>query len=397
MGIELLTFTTLFPNAVQTRHGIFVEQRLRHLRATGEVGVRVVAPIPWFPSSRSVFGKYATFARVPATEERHGVPVYHPRYPVIPKIGLGVAADLMAAATARAVHAHLKSGPPVDVLDAHFFYPDGVAAVRLGRRFGLPVVITARGTDINLYPSFARPRKLILWAAEHAAGIVTVCRALKDRLVELGVQADKIRVLRNGVDLQQFRPLDRDRCREQLGWRGTVLLSVGHLIERKGNHLAIQALARLPDVRLAFAGDGEEQSRLRRLAMDTGVADRVEFLGHVEQADLARYYCAADALILASSREGWANVLLESMACGTPVVASRVWGTPEVVAAPEAGVLMRSRDAEGIVRAVTELFDAYPDRAMTRRYAEGFSWDSTSQGQLELFAAVRECGAERRR
>ena len=397
MGIELLTFTTLFPNAVQTRHGIFVEQRLRHLRATGEVGVRVVAPVPWFPSSRSVFGKYATFARVPIIEERHGVRVYHPRYPVIPKIGLGVAADLMAAATARAVHAHLESGPPVDVLDAHFFYPDGVAAVRLGRRFGLPVVITARGTDINLYPSFARPRKLILWAAEHAAGIVTVCRALKDRLVELGVQADKIRVLRNGVDLQQFRPLDRDQCREQLGWRGTVLLSVGHLIERKGNHLAIQALARLPDVRLALAGDGEEQPRLRRLAMDTGVADRVEFLGPVEQADLARYYCAADALILASSREGWANVLLESMACGTPVVASRVWGTPEVVAAPEAGVLMRSRDAEGIVRAVTELFDAYPDRAMTRRYAEGFSWDSTSQGQLELFAAVREGGAERRR
>jgi glycosyltransferase involved in cell wall biosynthesis len=119
-----------------------------------------------------------------------------------------------------------------------------------------------------------------------------------------------------------------------------------------------------------------------------GVADRVRFLGVLNQRQLCQVYSAVDALVLASSREGWANVLLEAMACGTPVVASAVWGTPEVVAAPEAGVLMPSLDAAGVAQGVRELFAAYPDHAATRRYAEGFNWDATTAGQLKLFRSI---------
>jgi len=115
---------------------------------------------------------------------------------------------------------------------------------------------------------------------------------------------------------------------------------------------------------------------------------RVQFLGAVPQAQLRGHYGNADALVLASSREGWANVLLESMACGTPVVASRVYGTPEVVAAPEAGVLMDERTPQGVADAVNRLRAAYPDRGATRRYAERFSWDDTTAGQLRLFGDV---------
>src|SRR5207253_8046638 len=121
---------------------------------------------------------------------------------------------------------------------------------------------------------------------------------------------------------------------------------------------------------------------LENLAANLGIKDRVRFLGSLDREALCDVYNSADALVLASSREGWANVLLESMACGTPVIGSAVWGTPEVIARPEAGLLMEKRDAASIVAAVKELRRALPDRAATRRYAEGFDWQATSDGQL---------------
>jgi len=139
---------------------------------------------------------------------------------------------------------------------------------------------------------------------------------------------------------------------------------------------------------LVIIGNGPERAALGTLAQESGVADRVAFAGVMAQEDLRHYYGAADALILASSREGWANVLLESMACGTPVVASRVGGTPEVVTAPEAGLMMAERTPEALADAVRRLFGHYPDRNATRRYAEGFSWADTTAGQLRLFRRI---------
>ena len=118
------------------------------------------------------------------------------------------------------------------------------------------------------------------------------------------------------------------------------------------------------------------------------MAARVRFLGAVPHAELAALYGAADALVLASSREGWANVLLEAMACGTPVVATDIWGTPEVVADPAAGRLVPERTPAALAAAVAALLADPPARAATRRYAERFSWDATVEGQLALFAEV---------
>jgi glycosyltransferase involved in cell wall biosynthesis len=229
---------------------------------------------------------------------------------------------------------------------------------------------------------------MIQWAASKAAHVITVCDALKTEMMALGVDGARITPLRNGVDLQRFQPLDRPAVRDELELQGFVLLSVGHLVPVKGHELAIGALTLLPDVTLLLAGDGAERPRLEALARELGVGRRVRFLGAVPQAELVRYYNAADALVLASSREGWANVLLEAMACGTPVVASRVWGTPEVVAAPAAGVLMEERSPRGVADGVSRLRAAGIDRTETRRYAEGFSWDATTQGQLRVFERV---------
>lgn len=377
--LTLLTYTSLYPNNSEPNHGIFVENRLRHLVATGGVRSRVVAPVPWFPFRSRLFGDYATKARVGRIETRHGLMVCHPRYVVAPKVGMSWTPFSLYRAT-RSLLAELDRQNTFDLIDAHYFYPDGVAAAILGRALGKPVVITARGTDINFIPRYGVPRRLILWAASHAAGIVAVSSSLKRAMVDLGIPDERITVLRNGVDLDTFH------FAATVGApTGRRLLSVGHLIERKAHDLTISALPILPGFSLTIVGEGPERPKLEALAAKLSVADRVRFLGAVPHRELCSVYQSADALVLASNREGWPNVLLESMASGTPVVASDVWGNPEVVAQPEAGVLMRERSAAGIAEAVTRLFDALPDRAATRRYAEGFSWDATSAGQIELF------------
>ncbi|HET7763742.1 MAG TPA: glycosyltransferase family 4 protein [Burkholderiales bacterium] len=385
--MKILTFSTLYPHAARPSHGIFVETRLRHLLASGKVESQVVAPVPWFPSDDARFGEYAIHARAPREEQRHGIQVLHPRYPLLPKIGMTISPFLLARAVRPLIERMLRSYP-FDLIDAHYFYPDGVAAVMIGQRLGKPVVITARGTDVNLIPRYRLPRAMIRWAARRAAGMITVARALKDDLVGIGVPGERIEVLRNGVDLQLFRPIEREAARARLGFPRTTLLSVGLLITRKAHDLVIRALAALPGMDLVVVGDGPEREALAALARESRVGDRVRFVGSVPQEELRNYYGAADALVLASSREGWANVLLESMACGTPVVASRAGGSPEVVSAPEAGVLMAERTPEAVVEGVRRLFARRPDRAATRRYAEQFSWEETTRGQLRLFERV---------
>ncbi|MGQ0652110.1 MAG: glycosyltransferase family 4 protein [Betaproteobacteria bacterium] len=393
--MKILTFSTLFPNAARPSHGIFVETRLRQLVASGEVEAKVVAPVPWFPWTHARFGSYADFARAPAEETRYGIEVLHPRYLVVPRIGMTLAPFLLYRAALPSLR-RLAERYPFDLIDAHYFYPDGVAAALLARRLRKPVVITARGTDLSLIPRYRAPRRMVQWAATRASGMITVAASLKAELVRLQVSPERVHVMRNGVDLELFSPSDRATTRAALGMHRTTLLSVGHLIERKGHDLVIRALADLPDAELVIAGDGPQREALEALARAVGVAARVRFVGVLRQSDLARYYTAADVLVLASSREGWANVLLEAMACGTPVVATDVGGSAEVVRAPAAGVLAAERTPVALTQALQRLLGAPPAREATRRYAEQHSWHATTRAQLELFRQVCAAPTARR-
>jgi glycosyltransferase involved in cell wall biosynthesis len=389
--IRLLTFSTLFPHAARPNHGIFVENRLRHLLASHAATSTVLAPVPWFPSRSSRFGDWALNACAPAVESRFGIEIRHPRYPVLPKVGMSVAPWLLYRAMVPQVARLLAEGHEFDAIDAHYVYPDGVAAIWLGRHFGLPVVITARGTDVTLIPRYRVPRRLIQGAIRDASALIAVSAALKQALVALGAPPDKVTVLRNGVETDLFHPpADRIAVRAGLGLKGPTLISVGSLIERKGHHRTIEAMRQLPGFELIIAGEGPERDRLSALIAEYGLGDRVRLLGPRPHRELPGLYGAADASVLASSREGWANVLLESMACGTPVVAANIWGNPEVVRAPAAGVIYEPNTPEGIAAGVRRLFASLPDRAATRAYAEPFSWDETTDGQVALFRRVIE-------
>jgi len=205
--MRLLTFSTLYPNAAAPTHGVFVENRLRHLVRTGAVTSTVLAPVPWFLSRHPRFGAWARHAAAPATETRSGLTVQHPRFLAIPRIGMRVAPHLLYRAAAGAMARLLAQGHVFDLIDAHYFYPDGVAAIWLGKRFGLPVVITGRGSDLTQFPQYAGPRRLIREAALAADGVITVSDGLRRALGELGVPPERVTVLRNGVDLGVFKPM----------------------------------------------------------------------------------------------------------------------------------------------------------------------------------------------
>ncbi len=388
--VRTLLFSTLYPSAERPTHGIFVETRLSQLLRAGQVETRVVAPVPWFPSTSARWGSYARFARTPRREQRAGVEVYHPRYLLPPKVGMSLAPFLLALGARGTVRRLIAEGFDFDVIDAHYYYPDGVAAALLGAHFGKPVTVTARGSDINQIPQHWWPRRLIRWAGARAAASIGVSAALVQRMRGLGLDPARLQVMPNGVDMERFSAHDPAAMRQALGIvAGPVLLTVGNLHEHKGQWLAIEALARLrlrrPAAQLLVIGAGPDEALLRERARALKVEDAVRWVGTVPNETLARWYSAADVLILGSSREGWPNVLLEAMACGTPVVASDVGGVREIVQAPEAGRVVAERTPQAFEQAIESVLSAPPARADVRRYAAGFGWDRTSAAQQALF------------
>lgn len=391
--MNLVTISTLYPNKNDPKHGIFVHTRLRHLlHSYPEITATVIAPVPWFPFSSKMFGEYAKYAHVPAKENIDGITILHPKYLVIPKIGMYITPFFLARSIKR-VFKTLLINQHIDIIDGHYFFPDGVAIEKVAAQFNIPFTCTARGTDINLIPTFPKARKMLQSVFTNAAHMMSVCQALKDEMVGLGVDEKRVSVMRNGVDLSLFNPSDNDEqyaLKQALGLSTPhLIVSVGWLIERKGHHLIIEALQELPTVTLAIAGSGPDLESLKKLARQLGVDERVQFLGALSQPELNSWFRCADLSVLASSREGWANVLLESMASGTPVVATKVWGTPEVVRSRAAGVLVE-RTPSAIAQGVTNLLSNKPSRDDTRRYAEQFSWNETCDGLYNIFVSIKD-------
>ena len=395
--LRVLTFTSLFPSLARPRHGIFVETRLRHLVQDCAVDARVIAPVPWFPFSSPAFGAYARHAATPRRTTRDsGLQVTHPRYLMLPKLGVSFQADSMARAAEADILALKASGWQPQIIDAHYLYPDGVAAALLAEKLGIPFIVTARGTDVNVLAHMPGPAERILWAVRRAATVITVSSRLKAALLTLDVEAAKVVVLRNGVDLELFRPEDARAARQLLGLpAGRIAICVGHLLPEKGHALAIESLPALPGWRLVFAGDGPLRNELGALARQLGVEERVIFLPAMPQKELRHLYSAADVMLLTSTREGWPNVVLESMACGTPVVAVDVGAVVEMITHPNVGRIVAARDPAQMAAAVVELLAAPVQRSQVRLHASRFDWAPISAGQFEIMKLALGQGPRR--
>ncbi|GBD44687.1 Putative teichuronic acid biosynthesis glycosyltransferase TuaC [bacterium HR40] len=375
---RLLFVASLYPNAAMPTFAPFVEHRVRRLCAEGGIEGVVIAPVPrHLLPLPAILDRYARWREVPEREERHQLWVLHPRYPMLPGAGMYLQPFALYRALRRTLAELGARSGDFDLVDAHYAYPDGVAAAMLARAFGLPFFVTARGSDLNLV---ARDPLVRLWLRRtlpRAAACIAVSDDLARRFCELGVDPARVHTVRNGVDFALFRPRPREAARRTLGLAGTVLLAVGELSERKGVHLLVDMLAHLPGATLVLVGDGPMRSTLEARARALAVLDRLRFAGAVPQERLASWYSAADLVLLASRREGTPNVLLEAMACGTRVVACAVGGVPEIVPPEPLGFLVPRHDPELFAATVRRaLSTPFSPDALSAHIAR-FDWRET--------------------
>ena len=374
--LRVLTLSTLFPDAGRPTFGVFVERQTLGLAAHPGVELRVVAPIglPPFPLDRHP--RYRGIAALPAMEAWKGLTVYRPRFPVVPVVGGRFAPVLMARALLPLLR-RIRAEFPFDVIDAEFFYPDGPAAAALGKALGVPVSIKARGSDIHHWADRAGCRRHIVAAGQAAGGLLAVSAALRRDMIALGLPGEKIRVHYTGVDLDRFRPADRAAAKAALGVDGPLLLSVGYLIERKGQQLAVAAMPALPGATLLIVGQGPARAALEAQIASLGLQGRVRLLGALPHEALPALFAAADVMVLPSATEGLANVWVEALASGTPIVTADVGGAREVVDRPAAGQLA-ARDPVSIAAAIRHILSDPPTQADVRTVAEGFTWGANT-------------------
>jgi teichuronic acid biosynthesis glycosyltransferase TuaC len=378
--LRVLTLATLFPNALRPTLGVFVERQTLALAARTDVELQVVAPVglPLWPLS--LHDHYRRLAELPLKEEWKGLTVHRPRYLVWPKLRQGGTARSMASALLPLLR-QLREDFPFDLIDAEFFWPDGPAAMHLARALELPFSIKARGSDIHLWGQRNDTAPQIVEAGRSANGLLVVSEGLRQDMIALGLPAEKIRVHRTGIDLDRFRPIDRAEAKRALGVAGPLIVTPGALIPRKGQSIAIDAVGRIPGATLLVVGDGPDRGALEQQAARLKLTDRIRFLGNRPHAEMPALLAAADVTLLPSASEGLANVWVESIACGTPVVTTDIPGAAEAVDGPQAGRLV-ARDPAAAALAVEELLARPPLPDDVRRSAEKFSWEKNS---FELF------------
>ncbi|UCV01930.1 glycosyltransferase [Dechloromonas denitrificans] len=379
---HIVVLSSLFPSRIQPGAGLFIRERM--FRVGQKLPVSVIAPTPWFPLQgllRRIKPHFRPGA--PAYEKQSGIDVWYPRFFSIPSL-LKTLDGLMMALSVLPRMRQLKSEGRLDIIDAHFAYPDGYAASLLAKWLKVPFTITLRGTETRHIQDDRFSRKL-LKAIEQAAQVFSVSESLRKLAIAHGANPAKIEVVGNGVDAQRFSPRDRAICRNSLGIppSAQVLISVGGLVPRKGFHRVIELLPQLvlefPELIFLIVGggsaEGNNRPELEQQVKQLKLEKCVKLLGPIQPDELPSALSAADVFVLATSNEGWANVFLEAMACGLPVVTTDVGGNQEVVSNDQLGFVVPFGDGAALAKAIRESLERHWEKQLIRTYAESNSWD----------------------
>lgn len=390
---KLLVFSTLFPSDMRPTAGVFIRERM--FKVGRHIPVVVVSPVPWFPLQGLIRYWKPHFRPQPKLyEEQQGVRVYFPRFLSIPGLLKSYDGLFMALGSLPTL---LKLRKEFNIIDAHFAYPDGYAATLLGKWLKTPMTITLRGTEVPLSKMPGRKAR-ILTALKNATRIFSVSDSLKQHVVSLGADGDKIRVIGNGVDLAKFYPLDKMFARAELKIpvEAKVLISVGGLVDRKGFHRVIDVLpalvANYPELIYLIVGgesaEGNIKERLENQVKTLKLEKNVRFLGAYPSENLKIPLSAADLFVLATANEGWANVFLEAMGCGLPVITTDVGGNSEVVNSPVLGTIVPFGQADALLTALSDGLEKNWDSSSIIQYARKNTWDSRVEILLDEFQRI---------
>lgn len=379
--MRVICITNLFPDVTRPGFASFNRQQLIHLASSHEL--ELVVPVPW--PRRAALALRG--ARPEPTADCAGVmTVRYPVYWYTPKVLRGLYGAFYERSIRATVASIVRSGRP-DLVYATWAYPDCYAASLVAKRHGLPLVARVHGSDINEYFDHPARKRRILEAMRSARAVVAVSKALRELLAAAGVDPARIHVIYNGIDRDLFRAGDRLSSRRALGLDESkrIVLFAGNLEPVKGIALLIEAFGRLEGApcEVHVIGDGPERGRLAGLARRLPPDKPVRFHGRVEHRLMGTWFNASDVFCLPSLAEGAPNVILEALACRTPVVAAETGGIPEVVPSGS-GILFPRGDAAALAGALGEALSRAWDRG--RIECPAGSWDENARRLGEVFA-----------
>lgn len=388
--LKVIMVTRLFPSRTFPTLGTFCMERAKALSSHAEV--RVMVPTPWFPSWMPGPGGWRKWAQVECEAEiEGGIRATYPRYLSIPKIATWPQGTAMAQAVLREFETRYSAWRP-DIVDGHFAFPDGYAAVKLAKAVGCPSIVTCHGSDLRSYPDLPIAGRMLRWTLHHANKVVSVSTALKKRSIELGCPEDRSAFLANGVDVKKFVLRTKAECRQQLGLPidRYIGVCVAALIDVKNQSLIIQAVAEIRRQGKAvplivLVGEGRNRSRLLSEIKELGLSDHFIFTGQRPHSEVALWMGAADWLLLSSIYEGWPTVYFEAMACGRPVLTTNVGSAKDTICRPDYGIVVEPPTAKAFASAIITAANTHFDAAAIRSYAELHSWDRWAGQAVKIF------------
>ncbi len=386
--MKILVSTTIFPNPVEINRGIYIKKQVMALSKLKDVKIKVIAPVPYFPAFLKS-ERYSKYSRIPLKEKEDGFDVFHPRYFVTPKIFRSFHGILFFLSLKRFYLNIFNTFFP-DIILGFWTYPEGFANVLFSKMMNLPVIIGCLGSDVNIYHDFHIRKRIISWSLKKADKILVVSNALKNGVIRMGIKEEKVKVIPNGIESDIFYPEDKNNARSRLSLNSDniILICIARLSPEKGVDYLIKAFAGLKDdmARLYIIGDGIEKRRLIELTQQTGLNGRVKFVGERPQKEIPDWINSADIVCLPSLSEGWPNVLMESLACGKPVVASRVGGVPEIITSDKLGILVPPGDVERLSEGIKMALKTSWDPHLIRSSVAHRTWNVVAE---EIYQEIK--------